>query len=88
MSSSYDKVRGGKLSFKGGLGPEKTIDKKKKKRLRRTPSRMAKPRMRVAIRRRVRRMMSLILERGTPPTARRARSMKSFSLWRPGDLGT
>lgn len=30
MSSSYDKVRGGKLSFKGGLGPEKTLDKKKK----------------------------------------------------------
>lgn len=30
MSSSYDKVRGGKLSFKG-LGPEKTLDKKRKK---------------------------------------------------------
>jgi len=30
MSSSFDKVRGGKLSFKGGLGPEKTLDKKKK----------------------------------------------------------
>jgi len=25
-------VRGGKLSFKGGLGPEKTLDKKKKHR--------------------------------------------------------
>lgn len=31
MSSSYEKVRGGKLSFKGGLGPEKTLDKKKHK---------------------------------------------------------
>ena len=31
MSSSFEKVRGGKLSFKGGLGPEKTLDKKKHK---------------------------------------------------------
>jgi hypothetical protein len=31
MSSSYEKVRGGKLSFKAGLAPEKTLDKKKKK---------------------------------------------------------
>ncbi|KAL2631974.1 hypothetical protein R1flu_016660 [Riccia fluitans] len=30
MSSSYEKVRGGKLSFKGGLGLEKKITKKKK----------------------------------------------------------
>lgn len=32
MSSSYEKVRGGKLTFKGGLGlgPEKKISKKKK----------------------------------------------------------
>ncbi|KAL3689813.1 hypothetical protein R1sor_016122 [Riccia sorocarpa] len=30
MSSSYEKVRGGKLTFKGGLGPEKKIAKKKK----------------------------------------------------------
>lgn len=37
MSSSYDKVRGGKLTFKGGLGPEKTIDKKKKKKTKKDP---------------------------------------------------
>ncbi|KAG0555609.1 hypothetical protein KC19_12G181700 [Ceratodon purpureus] len=39
MSSSYEKVRGGKLSFKGGLGPEKTLDKKKhkKKKLKKDP---------------------------------------------------
>eukprot|EP00249_Psilotum_nudum_P009844 c22186_g1_i1 orf=251-592(+) len=29
--SSYENVRGGKLSFKGGLDPKKKIDKKKKK---------------------------------------------------------
>ena len=40
MSSSYEKVRGGKLSFKGGLGPEKTLDKKKhkKKKLKKEPA--------------------------------------------------
>jgi hypothetical protein len=31
MSSSYEKVKGGKLSLKGGPGLEKAIDKKKKK---------------------------------------------------------
>lgn len=29
MSSPYERVKGGKLVFKGGLGPEKTIAKKK-----------------------------------------------------------
>jgi hypothetical protein len=40
MSSSYDKVRAGKLSFKGALGPEKTLDKKKhkKKKLKKDPT--------------------------------------------------